>query len=268
MDDATAPAPSGDDWETHWDEFSDTAEDNPAQAYRRTLVLRHLGAGSVAPRRVLDIGSGQGDLLATVRERWPDAELRGYELSASGIREAAAKVPGAAFEQIDLEHDEPPAPQVGWADVAVCSEVLEHVDDPARLLRNGARSVAPGGRIVITVPGGPRTAFDRHIGHRRHFDRRSLTDVITGAGLEPEMVRGHGFPFFNVYKLAVLARGDRVIADVAASTEPSRVAELVMRAFGYVLRPGFCSSRAGWQLVAVARCPSATGRSGPGVTAS
>ncbi len=29
--------------------------------------------------------------------------------------------------------------------------------------------LAPGCRLVVTVPGGPRSAFDRHIGHRRHF---------------------------------------------------------------------------------------------------
>jgi len=133
--------------------------------------------------------------------------------------------------------------------------VLEHVDRPDVLLRNGATTVAPGGRVLITVPGGPRTAFDRHIGHRRHYDRRALTEVIVAAGLEPELVAGSGLPFFNLYKLVVLARGERLIADVAASQPPSRLASAVMHVFRTVLRPGLCSSRHGWQLRAVARRP-------------
>ena len=48
----------GDDWETHWTEYADTAEDNPAQAYRRALVARGL-AGMGRLSRVVDIGSGR-----------------------------------------------------------------------------------------------------------------------------------------------------------------------------------------------------------------
>jgi hypothetical protein len=55
----TRPAP--DDWEAHWSSFAEATERNPAQAFRRRLVL---GRGSLptAPERYLDIGSSQGDL--------------------------------------------------------------------------------------------------------------------------------------------------------------------------------------------------------------
>ena len=241
-----------DDWETHWTEYADTAEDNPAQAYRRALIARAL-AGMAPLRTVVDIGSGQGDLLADLHQQQPDLELLGLELSGSGIDVARAKVPTARFEQVDLLAGAPDTDLDGWADAGICSEVLEHVDEPEILLRNGATTIAPGGRVLITVPGGPRTAFDRHIGHRRHYDTRSLRDVIRRAGLEPELVAGHGLPFFNLYKLVVLARGERLIADVAASEPPSRLATAVMAGFRAVLRPGLCSSRHGWQLLAVAR---------------
>jgi 2-polyprenyl-3-methyl-5-hydroxy-6-metoxy-1,4-benzoquinol methylase len=36
----------------------------------------------------------------------------------------------------------------------VCSEVLEHVDRPRELLANAAAYLAPGCRLVVTVPGG------------------------------------------------------------------------------------------------------------------
>jgi SAM-dependent methyltransferase len=244
---------SVDDWEAHWRAYADSARDNPAQEFRRQLIA-HAVRRQGSPAQVLDIGSGQGDLLASLRAEWPDAELAGLELSAEGIRRAAAKVPGARFWQIDLLTQQLGAPEIAdWAEVAICSEVLEHVDDPSRLLRNAARYVAPGGLVVVTVPGGPRTAFDRHIGHRRHYRPDALRAVIEQAGLDVMDVHGAGFPFFNAYKFVVLLRGNALARDVSVSAPHPRLAKLVMSAFGVLLRPRLNSSRFGWQLVALAR---------------
>lgn len=248
------PGPgSVDDWESHWATYAEAVEDNPAQAYRRDLIVDAVERAVGRPRRVVDVGSGQGDLLAALAQRWPDAELMGIELTAEGIRHAAAKVPGAAFHQVDLLAEPVPAAAEGWADAVVCSEVLEHVDDPSVLARAAARCLAPGGALVVTVPGGPRTAFDKHIGHRRHFRVARLRDALEGAGLEVEQVSGTGFPFFDLYKLIVLVRGKAVIRDVAASTPPSRLAATAMAAFARVLTIRLTSQHLGWQLRAVAR---------------
>ena len=246
---------SVDDWESHWSEYADSASDNPAQEYRRKLISAFVERTSV-PKRALDIGSGQGDLLASFRERWPTAELAGLELSAEGIRRARRKVPSARFFQIDLlTATAVPTEMEDWADVAVCSEVLEHVDDPVHLLGAAIRCIAPGGLLIVTVPGGPRTAFDRFIGHRRHFRPEALRSVLQQAGLEVEYVSGTGFPFFNLYKLVVLLRGKALVQDVASTAEPSRPAAAAMRCFRAVLNPGLNSSRFGWQIAARARRP-------------
>ncbi len=72
-----ANGPAADDWEAHWSEYADTASDNPAQEYRRQLILELADRAGGPPARSLDIGSGQGDLLAALRARtgptrsWP-----------------------------------------------------------------------------------------------------------------------------------------------------------------------------------------------------
>jgi histidinol-phosphate phosphatase family protein len=244
-----------DDWESHWAEYSDAASDNPAQEYRRQLIVERIGDPE-PPMHLLDIGSGQGDLLASLRGRWPTAHLAGLELSEEGIHRAQAKVPSARFHQVDLMVAERvPAELEGWADVAVCSEVLEHVDDPVRLLRVALQAVKPGGSVVVTVPGGPRTAFDKFIGHRRHFRPDDLRLVLERAGLDDVRVSGTGFPFFDLYKLLVLVRGPALVRDIASSQPRSRLATATMRAFGLVLRPPLNSSRFGWQVAATARRP-------------
>ena len=72
---------------------------------------------------------------------------------------------------------------------ALRSEVLEHVEHPERLLRNAGSVMAPACRAVITVPGGPMIAFDRHIGHRKHYSRVRLRTLLNKAGFEVKKVR-------------------------------------------------------------------------------
>ena len=57
---------------------------------------------------------------------------------------------------------------------------------------------------VVTVPGGPMSAFDRHIGHRRHFSPDDLRAVLLAAGFQVERTTGVGFPFFNLYRLVAI----------------------------------------------------------------
>ncbi len=244
-----------DDWDRHWDEYADTAASNPAQRFRRRLILDllHLGGG---PNRVLDIGCGQGDLIADLHKAHPNAELCGVDYSQWGIEIAGQKVPSARFFSRDLLQDgHPPEGLAGWATHAVCSEVLEHVDDPETLMRNAAAYLAPGCRLVVTVPGGPMSAFDRHIGHRRHFSPDDLGNVLQNAGFELEKATGAGFPQFNLYRLLIIQRGQRLVRDVSsANTGLSSVAaRAAMAVFRGLFALGTIQSRWGWQVVAVAR---------------
>jgi SAM-dependent methyltransferase len=205
------------------------------------------------PERVLDIGAGTGDLALALHETFPDVEIAGIDVSEAGLGLARQKVRGAHFFVRDLlETKGPPAELRGWATHAVCSEVLEHVDDPARLLANAIPYLAPDCRLVVTVPGGPMSAFDRHIGHRRHYAPRELQALLARAGFEVEEATGAGFPFFNLYRLAVVLRGRRLIADAEAEGAGPG-SRLVMRVFTLLFRLNLRSSRWGWQTVASAR---------------
>lgn len=252
--DPEASATERDDWDRHWDEYAESAAGNPAQEFRRRLILQLLAPGE-RPRRILDIGSGTGDLAADLRVAYPDAELLGIELSRSGVEHARAKVPDAVFVQRDLlDGGSPEAEHERWATHAVCSEVLEHVDEPARLLSSARAYMAPGCRLVVTVPGGPMTEYDRHIGHRRHFRPGELATLLHSADFEVIEATGSGFPAFNLYRLVMRALGRRLI-DVARSAKPSPPARAATRIFGGLLRHNVRLSTRGWQIVAIARLP-------------
>jgi 2-polyprenyl-3-methyl-5-hydroxy-6-metoxy-1,4-benzoquinol methylase len=253
------------DWNEHWSAYSGAAALNPAQAYRRKLVFDLLSLRtSAAPVRILDLGSGSGDFALEALHERPDAELVGLDLAASGVQMATNKVPRAVFFQQDFTQPIAIADRyTGWATHAVCTEVLEHLDDPTAMLRNVRPLLAPGCRLVITVPSGPMSAFDRHIGHRRHFTRALLDRTLRDAGFEPVELLSAGFPFFNLYRLAVIARGEKLIEDAGGetSTLPASARAAIL-AFSWLFRLNLSGTGLGWQLAAIA-APSPIGRAAP-----
>jgi len=246
------------DWDHHWDAYGEAAEGNPANIYRRQLIVKLLGRPA-AGATVLDIGSGQGEFAVQFARLYPDLDVRGVEYSASGVAKAQASAQAAGvkahFRQVNLLQPTTRPQTEPAATFALCSEVLEHVDDPTTLIRNARALLAPGARLVVTVPGGPRSAFDRHIGHFQHFTAAKLRAVLTDAGYDVRRVLRAGFPFFNIYKLAVIARGRRLIADVERRTPDSPMipGESLMKAFfTFGFRHSADNTPLGWQMAAVA----------------
>ena len=86
-------------------------------------------------------------------------------------------------------------------------------------------------RFVVTVPGGRMSAFDLYIGHRRHYTPASLSALLTNAGFEVELASAAGFPFLNLYRRVVIARGEQVI---------ERREALENDAFGHCWRVRLC----------------------------
>jgi 2-polyprenyl-3-methyl-5-hydroxy-6-metoxy-1,4-benzoquinol methylase len=249
------------DWDHNWDAFSEIAERNPANDYRHALILKLL-ARPPAGSTVLDIGSGQGQFALRLQAKYPDLAVWGVDYSTEGVarsREHAAQRGSAAeFRQVDLLQPTALADGQPIATHAVCSEVLEHVADPVTLIRNARALLAPGCHLVVTVPGGPRSAFDHHIGHLQHFTARKLHHVLTEAGYEVQRVLRAGFPFFNLYKLAVIARGKKIIADVEHHQpgEAMPAESMVKTFFGFGLRHSLDNTPFGWQIAAVATVPA------------
>lgn len=246
-------------WDRHWDAYEQSAALNPAQAYRRRLIFRALELeqtrGSI---RLLEIGSGSGDLSREIEQRHPYVELVGIDASEVSVELARKKAAKSTFFRQDLGTPLAlPERFRRWATHAVCSEVLEHLEDPSKALEHARAGLAPGARLVITVPSGPMSAFDRHIGHKRHFTPATLTRLLVEAGFEVESVHGAGFPFFNLYRLLVVLRGKKLVADASSDNALPASARAAMSAFSWLFRFNASRGRLGWQLVAVAVEPEA-----------
>ena len=109
---------------------------NPArlQFVERFVVLSGL--------RVLDVGCGGGILSEALAER--GASVVGIDLAESALQAAEAHLAGQAVEY-RLESSRDAAARGESFDAVTCMEMLEHVADPAAVLRDIHALLKPGG---------------------------------------------------------------------------------------------------------------------------
>lgn len=106
--------------------------------------------GAVAPRKVVDLGCGPGELTATLADRWPGATVVGVDNSPDML--AAAESHGSqrvSFRLGDLADHLPD----GDVDVVVSNAAYQWVPDHGAILRRIAERLPAGGWLAVQVPG-------------------------------------------------------------------------------------------------------------------
>jgi 2-polyprenyl-6-hydroxyphenyl methylase/3-demethylubiquinone-9 3-methyltransferase len=103
-------------------------------------------------KRVLDVGCGGGILADAMARR--GAQVLGIDLAARALRVAQlhaleAATPNVAYREVSVETLA--AEEPGGFDVVTCMEMLEHVPDPASVVRACATLVKPGGMVFFST---------------------------------------------------------------------------------------------------------------------
>lgn len=128
-----------------------------------------------APSNVLDIGTGRGAFLWPLLDELPDVSVTCVDLLDHRVADIEAVRKGGVERVKAIQGDAARIDLGTMFDVVTALEVLEHVADPAIVVRNLLRHATRA--MVVTVPSKP----DENPEHVRLFDKRSLEDLFSSA---------------------------------------------------------------------------------------
>lgn len=146
--------------------------------------------------KILDIGCHGGTFTKIIAQKTKAKEIYGIDISKKAIEFAKKRLPKFKFQVASAEY----LPFTsGFFDGVTCLEVLEHVDDPEKVLSEIKRVLKKGGWLVILVPTENKlfkflwffwTTFGkgkvwRHA-HVQHFNGDSLDKLLKKNGFEIE----------------------------------------------------------------------------------
>lgn len=204
---------------------------------------------------IIDIGCGNGAYLSFLQGAIPGVRLCGIEPTVAG--KAAADPAVRHFILTGTVAEVAARLRAGTFDVVICSEVLEHVDDPEGSLRIIYSLLRPGGRALMTVPGGMRhwSSQDEVAGHLRRFEFDEFRQMQQEVGFEVTEQYGWGGPFASVYNHLVSNVGpERVM-----QTQSNPLIKAGSRLLSGLFRvDDWFKSKRGFQLVSAATRPFET----------
>lgn len=215
-------------WKKAWKE---TTETGPSCRTRFRIMLRlfrkHGLSGSI-----LDVGCGDGNFLSRLAEQKKGFELYGFDISDEAIRLAKRKKFISDLFVGDLLKKET-LPRKRF-DVVVCSEVLEHIDDYKKALKNISGLVKRDGKLIVTVPHSMRywTEHDRYAMHFRRFEKKELDRDIKNLGFSVLESFAWGSFLYNIYYFFLEKAGPKRVME----EKPGMIKKILSAVIYHVLK--------------------------------
>jgi len=207
----TAPAP-GNPLQEFYDRPGVPLASGQDLARRQARTLAGLLSGQGTPQVVVDLGCGDGSVLAVAAAGQAAHRFVGIDWSADALRRAQAL--GLTVVRAGMAAPGLPVAD-GAVDVVIMSEVIEHLVDPDGAVAEARRVLRPGGSLLLSTPNlaawynrgllalGIQPVFSEvslHgvygrpgrvvAGHLRLYTRRALTGFLAASGFRCVTVAG------------------------------------------------------------------------------
>jgi ubiquinone/menaquinone biosynthesis C-methylase UbiE len=135
-------------------------------------------------KRLLDAGCGNGRYSKfLLSEADADALITGFDYSRQMLQRARKRLRSERVTQVAADLTRLPYPDACF-DAIVCGWVLEHLPDPKSGLRELARVLRPGGKLLLLATEDTFTgAMCSRLWHCRTYNRQELRKVAEDCGL-------------------------------------------------------------------------------------
>jgi glycosyltransferase involved in cell wall biosynthesis len=137
-------------------------------------------------RRVLEIGSGIGNITRFLLDRdliiATDVEPKYLDL----LKNTFGKYKKFMIEHLDLSGSEMECYRSYHIDSVICFNVLEHIEQDEKALKNIFDLLEPGGRLLLLAPSHSWLygSLDRHLGHHRRYGKKELKNKLEARGFK------------------------------------------------------------------------------------
>ena len=148
---------------------------------------------STSPKNIVELGAGEGELIKVVLKCLPGANVWGSDISKKVIDKAKKNLHGQKV-RLGVENIEKLSYRGNSFDLVICCEVLEHVENPEKALREIRRITR--GRIILSVPQEPLWRvlniargkylrdFGNTPGHLNHFTPFQFSRLVERCGFK------------------------------------------------------------------------------------
>lgn len=150
-------------------------------------ALNHL-VKKIAPKAIHEVGCGEGYWVLRWLDEGYDARGTDFSIQVIDMAQANAKAHGVAPQRFSVRSIYDVTPEQDTADLIVCCEVMEHLEEPERALK--ALSGIATADVIISVPREPlwrvlNVARGKYIsdfgntpGHLQHWSRHGIVSLV------------------------------------------------------------------------------------------
>lgn len=122
--------------------------------------------------RLVDLGCLDSLVPQLALDSYPKAEVWGIDTATEAIKALQKEKTGVLYEVADVYDTHFPS---NYFDYAVAGELIEHLDDPARFIKETFRTLKHGGVFAISTPCGETELGE--VDHERHLWSFEVEDI-------------------------------------------------------------------------------------------
>ncbi|MBF0362585.1 MAG: class I SAM-dependent methyltransferase [Oligoflexia bacterium] len=163
------------------------------------IIRSHYKDHEISSLNVVDYGCGTGGFLALIKKRLGLTNAIGVDVSPVAINHAS-KYGSNYFlcSKNDCEY-------LKNKDLILCMDVLEHIENPEKYLKNFMENLAPKGRLLLSVPAMKClfSDWDKILGHYKRYTKKDFQFLSQELGFKIIFLE---YSFFSLFPIALAKR--------------------------------------------------------------